>query len=60
MQLTEEEKKIRKKARAEERLRQKEVQKKERFERLLQRATELRSRLLGQKERGPTTDQRSD
>jgi hypothetical protein len=58
--LTPEERRLRKKARAEERQRQKEAQEKEEFERLLQRAIKLRQKLTGQKERGPTTGQRSD
>jgi len=35
---------------------EKEARRKEAFERLLGRATELRAKLLGQNERGPTTD----
>ena len=58
--LTPEEKELKKKARAEKRQRQKEAQENEMFERLLQRATELRAKQLGQTERGPTADQRSD
>ena len=60
MRLTEEEKQSRKEARAEEFQRQREAWENERFERLMQRATDLRVEILGQTERGPTTDQRSD
>ncbi len=60
IRLTPEEKGLRKKDRAEKRQREKEAQRKERFERLLQRANELRANQLGQTERGPTADQRSD
>ncbi len=60
MRLTPEEKAERKRARAEKRRREKEAQKKERFERLMQRAIELRAKQLGQTERGPTAGQRSD
>ena len=48
MRLTEEERETRREDRAEKRQRQREVQEKEWFERLLQRATELRGKLLGQ------------
>ena len=60
MRLTEEAKETGREDRAEKRQREKEAQRKERFERLLQRATELRANQLGQTERGPTADQRSD
>ena len=60
VRLTPEEKEVRKKDRAEKLQREKKAHREERFERLLQRATELRSKQLGQTERGPTTDQRSD
>ncbi len=60
MRLTEEAKETGREDRAEKRQREKEAQRKERFERLLQGATELRANQLGQTERGPTADQRSD
>jgi hypothetical protein len=53
---TEEAKETGREHRAEKRQREKEAQRKARFERLLRKATELRARLLGQTERGPTSD----
>jgi len=60
MRLTEEEKETGREDRVEKRQVEKEAQREASFERLLLRATELRGKLLGQKEWGPTTDQRSD